>query len=97
MVNNSTNINIANNYLSPKESEVIVCYVDIGGIVDHCCLTFFRWEVIVCYVDIGGIVDHHCLTFFRWEVIVRYVDIGGINSNGQQFHQYQHNKQLPLT
>jgi hypothetical protein len=40
----------------------MVCYVDIGGIVDHHCLTFFRREVIVCYVDIGGIVDHHFLT-----------------------------------
>jgi hypothetical protein len=30
---------------------VIVCFVDIGGIVDHHCL-----EVIVCFVDIGGIV-----------------------------------------
>ena len=39
---------------------MIVCFVDIGGIVDHHCL-----EVIVCFVDIGGIVDHHCL-----EVIV---------------------------
>jgi hypothetical protein len=39
---------------------VIVCFVDIGGIVDHHCL-----EVIVCFVDIGGIVDHHC-----WEAII---------------------------
>ena len=39
---------------------MIVCFVDIGGIVDHHC-----WEVIVSFVDIGGIVDHHCL-----EVIV---------------------------
>jgi hypothetical protein len=31
---------------------VIVCFVDIGGIVDHHCL-----EVIVCFVDIGGVVD----------------------------------------
>jgi hypothetical protein len=31
---------------------VIVCFVDIGGIVDHHCL-----EVIVRFVDIGGIVD----------------------------------------
>jgi hypothetical protein len=35
--------------------EVIVRFVDIGGIVDHHCL-----EVIVRFVDIGGIVDHHC-------------------------------------
>jgi hypothetical protein len=43
---------------------VIVCFVDIGGIVDHLCL-----EVIVCFVDIGGIDDHLYL-----EVIVRFVD-----------------------
>jgi hypothetical protein len=53
MVNNSTNINKINNHLSPKESlnsdgqlfhqyqrEVIVCFVDISGIVDHHCLNF---------------------------------------------------------
>ena len=45
---------------------VIVCFADIGGIVDHHCL-----EVIVCFVDIGGIVDHHCL-----EVIVCFVEVG---------------------
>jgi hypothetical protein len=47
---------------------MIVCFVDIVGIVDHHCL-----EVIVCFVDIGGIVDHHCL-----EVVVCFVDIGEI-------------------
>jgi hypothetical protein len=35
---------------------VIVCFVGIGGIVDHRCL-----EVIVCFLGIGGIVDHRCL------------------------------------
>jgi hypothetical protein len=35
--------------------EVVVCLVDIGGIVDHHCLA------VVCFVDIGGIVDHHTL------------------------------------
>jgi hypothetical protein len=80
---------------------VIVCFVDIGGIVDHHCL-----EVIVFFLYIGGIVDYHC-----WEVIVCFVDIGGIvdhhcwdqykkkqlplNSDGQQFNQYQQNKQSP--
>jgi hypothetical protein len=39
---------------------VIVCFVDIGGIVDHHCI-----EVIVCFVDIGGIVENHCLAFRR--------------------------------
>jgi hypothetical protein len=52
MVNNSTNINKTNNLLL----EVVVCFVDIGRIVDHHCL-----EVVVCFVDIGRIVDHHCL------------------------------------
>ena len=37
--------------------EVIVYFVDIGGIVDHNCLIF------LCFVDIGGIVDHNCLIF----------------------------------
>ena len=43
---------------------MIVCFVDIGGIVDHHCL-----EVIVYFFYIGGIVDYHC-----WEVIVCFVD-----------------------
>jgi hypothetical protein len=34
---------------------VIVCFVDIGGIVDHHCL-----EVIVRFVDIDGFSDQHC-------------------------------------
>ena len=60
--------------------EMIICFVDIGGIIDHQCLyTFFRWEMIICFVDIGGIIDHQCsYTFFRWEMIICFVDIGGI-------------------
>jgi hypothetical protein len=54
MVITSTNIN------KNKQSPLIVCFVDIGGIDDHHCL-----DVIVCFVDIGEIDDHHCL-----EVIV---------------------------
>jgi hypothetical protein len=53
MVNNSTNINNANNNLSPQES--------LNS--DGQQLTFFRGEIIVYFVDIGGIVDHHCLNF----------------------------------
>jgi hypothetical protein len=44
---------------------VIVCFVDIGIIVDHHCL-----EVVFRFVDIGGIINHHCL-----EVIVCFFDI----------------------
>jgi hypothetical protein len=46
---------------------VIVCFVDIGVIVDHHCL-----EVNLCFVDIGGIADHHCLEvigfFLYWGI-----------------------------
>jgi hypothetical protein len=39
MVINSTNINKTSNHISPEESlNVIVCFVDMGGIVDHHCL-----------------------------------------------------------
>jgi hypothetical protein len=43
----------------------VVCFVDIGGIVDHHCLNFpsILTAQTVCFVDIGGIVDHHCLNF----------------------------------
>ena len=44
---------------------MIVCFVDIGGIVDHHCL-----EVFFRFVDIDGIISHQCL-----ETIVRFVDI----------------------
>ena len=47
---------------------MIVCFVDIGGIVDHTCL-----EVDVRFVDIGGTVYHRYL-----EVDAHFVDIGGI-------------------
>ena len=44
---------------------MIVCFLGIGGIVDHHCL-----EVIVCFVGIGGIVDHQfrgdCLFSWDW-------------------------------
>ena len=49
--------------------EVIVCFVDFGGIDDHYCVNFpfasseLRWEVIVFYVDIGGIDDNYCISF----------------------------------
>jgi hypothetical protein len=35
---------------------VVVCFVDIGGIVDHHCI-----EVIVCFVDIGGEINNKSL------------------------------------
>jgi hypothetical protein len=54
---------------SELRGEVIVYFVDIGGMVDHHCL-----EVIVYFVDIGGIVDHHCLKV----IVCRFTDIGGI-------------------
>jgi hypothetical protein len=62
MVINSTKINKTNN----RCLEVIVRFVDLGGIDDHCC-----FYVIVHSFDLGGIDDHCCL-----EVIVRFVDLG---------------------
>jgi hypothetical protein len=43
-----------------------------------------RLEVVVCFVDIGRIVVYHCKK-------------ESLNSDRQQFHQYQQNKQLPFT
>ena len=40
---------------------MVVCFVDIGRLVDHHCL-----EVDIFVFDIGGLVDHHCL-----EMVVR--------------------------
>jgi hypothetical protein len=42
--------------------------------------------VIVSFVDNGRIVDHHCL-----EVIVCFDEQSPLNSDGQQFNQYQQN------
>jgi hypothetical protein len=59
-------------------------------------LTITVLEVIVSFVDIGGMVDHHCfrddcLFCIHWHG--RIVDQ---NSDGQQSHQYQQNKQSSL-
>jgi hypothetical protein len=45
--------------------------------------------VVVRFVDIGGIVDRHCLNSLSPKE--------SLNSDGQQFYQYQQNKQPPLT
>jgi hypothetical protein len=50
--------------------------VDIGSIVDH-----HYSEEDVSFVDIGRIIDHHCL-----EVVEP-----PLNSDGQQYYQYQQN------
>jgi hypothetical protein len=42
---------------------VIVCFVDMGGIVDHHLLNFPLVKCDCCFVDMGGIVDHHFLNF----------------------------------
>jgi hypothetical protein len=46
--------------------------------------------VIVCFVDTGTIVDHH----YSIKIIKTKESL---NSDGQQFYQYQQNKQSPLT
>jgi hypothetical protein len=50
---------------------VVVCFVDIGRIVDHNCL-----KVAVCFVEISGIVDHHCLeVLFVLLILVEFLTI----------------------
>jgi hypothetical protein len=44
-----------------------------------------------CFVDIGGIVDQHCLHFNNSTNINKTKE--SVNSAGQQFHQYQQNKE----
>jgi hypothetical protein len=38
--------------------EVVVLFIDIGGIGDNHCE--IMWEVVVLFIDIGGIGDNHC-------------------------------------
>jgi hypothetical protein len=52
--------------------------------------------VIVCFVDIGGIDDHHCLNVIN-KTNNHLSPRERLNSDGHQFHQYQQNKQSPLT
>ena len=47
---------------------VVVSFVDIGGIIDHHCLSF------LLFVDIGRIIDHHCLSFLCFVNIGRIID-----------------------
>jgi hypothetical protein len=61
--------------------------VDIGGIVDHHCFN------LLCFVDIGRIVDHHCFNFLLFCCSTNINKTKEfLNSDGQQFHQYQQNK-----
>ena len=58
---------------------VTVCFVDMGGIVDHHCLNIFyvRCDCLFCWYWWNWWSSLFKL-FFRWEVIVCFVDIGGI-------------------
>jgi hypothetical protein len=58
--------------------------------------------VVVCFVDIGRIVDHHCLNLVNNSTNINKTNNHltpkeSLNSDGQQFYQYQQNKQPPLT
>jgi hypothetical protein len=106
MVNNSTKINKTTNNLSLKKSlkmkgqqfpqnkqnKLLV------ELLTFTVQTFFRWEIIVCCVDIGGIVDLQCLKKFSVGYYCSFCNNNLspkeiLNSEGQQFHQYQQNKQ----
>jgi hypothetical protein len=45
-------------------------------------------KIFVWFVDIGGICDHQCVT--NYSNINKQKE--SLNSDGQQFHQYQQNK-----
>ena len=71
--------------------EVIVCFVDIGGIDDHYCLNFLfcvqwakmRGDCLFCWYwwNWWPLLSKLSilLSELRWEVIVCYVDIEGID------------------
>ena len=73
--------------------EVIVCFVDIGGIDDHYCLNFLfcvqwvkmRGDCLFCWYWWNWWPLLFKLSFLfselRWEVIVCFVDIGGIDDH----------------
>jgi hypothetical protein len=53
--------------------------------------------VVVGFVDIGRIVDHHCLSFPNINKTNNHLSSkDSLNSDGQQFHQYQQIQQPPL-
>jgi hypothetical protein len=70
--------------------EVVVCFADIGGIVDHHCL-----EVVVCFVYIGKkaltVKVNNSTNINKTNNNLSPKET--INSDGQQFHHYQQNKQ----
>jgi hypothetical protein len=43
--------------------EVIVCFVDIGGFIDHHCLELLFVFFLFFFCGIDEIDDHHCLSF----------------------------------
>ena len=74
--------------------EVLVCFVDIGGIGDHYCLNFLfciQWvkmksDYLLCWYWLNWwplLFKLSLLVFseLRWEVIVCYVDIGWIDDH----------------
>jgi hypothetical protein len=55
---------------------------------------------MVRFVNIGGIVDHHCLSFLATNIMITNHHLSpkeSLNSDCQQFHQYQDNEPSPLT
>jgi hypothetical protein len=66
-------------------------------------LLTFTVQTFFCFDDIKGIVDHHCSKFLftnQKKVLAVMVDNStninkpkeSLNSDGQQFYQYQQNK-----
>jgi hypothetical protein len=67
---------------------VTVCFADLDGIDEHCCL-----EVIFRFLELGGIDDH--LLFRAGCLFYQQNKQSPVNGNGNQFNEDQQNKQSP--
>jgi hypothetical protein len=70
---------------------VIVCFVDIGGIVDHHCLEVIVFFFILVQQNKQSPLNSDGQQFNQYQQNKQSPP----NSDGQQFHQYQKNKQSP--
>jgi hypothetical protein len=74
---------------------VLLILVELLTITVYCLFCWYWWNYwpslfIVCFVDIGGIVTNNKQW---WSTIPLISTKQTANSDGQQFHQYQQNKQ----
>ena len=97
MVNNSTNINKTNNHISSKET------LKSDGQQFHQYQQNEQWPLntkntmTYCFGNLDpGLYSKTCHTNIN-KTNNHFSSKESLNSDGQQFHQYQQNKQSPLT